>query len=253
MLRSVSATRYVMPLREGGSLPGLVEADDDGMYVTKFRAAGQGLKALVAEVIAAKLAGSLGLPVPELVLVEIDPALGRTEPDPEINELITRSAGVNLGMDFLPKALDYSPARHGVVDGTFASEVVWFDALITNVDRTARNVNLLIWHGQPWLIDHGAALYQHHAARDLVDRAREPFPPIADHVLLPLADALSEADTRLSARIGPEQIRDAVADVPDEWLGEDPAAERDVYQRYLLRRLAAPRAFAEEAMAFREA
>jgi hypothetical protein len=253
MLRSVSATRYVTPLREGGSLPGLVEADDDGMYVVKFRAAGQGLKALVAEIIAGRVAQALGLPVPELVLVEIDPALGRTEPDPEINELITRSAGVNLGIDFLPKALDYNPARHGVVDGRFASEVVWFDALMTNVDRTARNVNLLVWHGKPWLIDHGAAIYQHHAERDLVERAREPFPAIADHVLLPLADELPEADARLGARIGAEQIDDALAQVPDEWLGAEPAGARDVYRRYLLRRLEAPRGFPEEARRLRDA
>src|SRR5947209_10844093 len=173
-----------------------MEADDDGMYVVKFRGAGQGVKALVAEVVAGRVAGALGLPVPELVLVDIDPALGRTEPDPEINDLVTGSAGLNLGIDFLPGALDYSAARAGLADGRFASEVVWFDALMTNVDRTPRNPNLLLWHRRIWLIDHGAALYQHHAAQDLVARAGDPFSLIRDHVLLPLADELPAADTR---------------------------------------------------------
>jgi hypothetical protein len=237
-----------MPLREGGSLPGLMEADDDGMYVVKFRGAGQGAKALVAEVVAARIASGLGLPVPELVLVDVDPALGRAEPDPEINELITGSAGLNLGVDFLPGALDYNPARPGLVDAHFASDVVWFDALMTNVDRTPRNPNLLIWHRRPWLIDHGAALYQHHAEHDLVARAREPFALIADHVLLPLATELSAADERLAARTDAGLIDRALAAVPDEWLGTATAGHRrETYRRYLERRLQAPRAFAEAA------
>ena len=166
MLRSVTATRYVTPLREGGSLPGIVEADDDGLYVVKFRAAGQGLKALVAEVIVGELARAAGLRVPEIVLVELAPELGRTEPDPEINDLVTGSAGVNCGIDFLPGALDYNPARPGAMAAAEASEIVWLDAFTTNVDRTARNPNLLVWHRQTWLIDHGAALYQHHSGHE---------------------------------------------------------------------------------------
>jgi hypothetical protein len=246
MLRTVCATRYAAPLREGGSLPGLVEADDDGMYVVKFRAAGQGLKALVAEVLVGGLALAAGLPVPELVLVKISPRLGRTEPDPEINELVSSSAGLNFGLDFLPGALDFSPARPGDVDPDLASEVVWFDALTTNVDRTARNPNLLLWHGRLWLIDHGAALYQHHAPGDLAARAEEGFPLIGEHVLLPRASALPAADARLSGRLGAEQIDAALADVPDDWLGQDPAGARRSYRDYLLRRLKPPRRFAEE-------
>jgi hypothetical protein len=247
MLRSVVATRYVMPLREGGSLPGLVEGDDLGMYVVKFRGAGQGVKALVAEVVAGRLAALLGLPVPEQVLVEIDPALGRTEPDPEVNELIASSTGLNFGMDFLPKALDYNPAVPRMLDATFASRVVWFDALITNVDRTARNPNLLIWHRQPWLIDHGAALYQHHAGRDLLARAHDAFPLISGHVLLPLAERLEEVDAEMAGRLDEMELREALAPVPDPWMGEDPAASREMYVEYLLERLRPPREFAAEA------
>jgi hypothetical protein len=157
VLRTVTATRYATALREGGSLPGLLEADDDGLYVTKFRAAGQGAKALVAEIIVGELARAAGLPVPEIVLVEVSDQLGRTEPDPEINALVTHSAGLNVGLDFLPGALDYSAARPDTIAASLASQIVWFDALATNVDRTPRNPNLLIWHGEPWLIDHGAA------------------------------------------------------------------------------------------------
>jgi hypothetical protein len=247
MLRTVRATRYAAALREGGSLPGLVEADDDGMYVVKFRAAGQGLKALVAEVLVGGLATAAGLPVPELVLVQVSPQLGRTEPDPEINELVTASAGLNFGVDFLPGALDYSPARPDEIDQGLASEVVWFDALMTNVDRTARNPNLLLWHGRMWLIDHGAALYQHHRPGDLSARAREAFPLIREHVLMPRAGAITAADHRLAARLGAQQIDAALAEVPDEWLGEDPAGARRSYRDYLLTRLEPPRSFAEEA------
>jgi hypothetical protein len=253
VLRTVNATRYVMPLREGGSLPGLIEADDEGMYVLKFRGAGQGRKALVAEVVAAGLARALDLPVPDLVLVEVDLALGRSEPDPEINDLISASAGLNLGVDFLPGALDFNPALPGDVGARFASEVVWFDALMTNVDRSARNPNLLVWHRRTWLIDHGAALYQHHAARPLIQRAADPFSAIADHVLLPLAAEVPDADERLASRLRRQELSDALSLVPDGWLGDDPAAERAVYVDYLAARLTPPRAFAEEARRRREA
>ncbi len=251
MLRTVRATRYVVPFREGSSVPALVEADDDGLYVVKFRAAGQGMKALVAEVIVGELARAAGLPVPELVEVELDPALGRTEPDPEINELITASAGLNLGIDFLPGALEYHPARPGSLTAERASEIVWFDALTTNVDRTPRNPNLLIWHRETWLIDHGAALYQHHSDRDLVARADEPFPMIADHVLLPLASELPAADERLSAGFTDEVVALAVSLVPDEWLGPDAALLRTGYRDYFHARLTEPRVFFSEAEAAR--
>ena len=251
MLRKVVATRYVTPLREGGSLPGLVEADDDGLYVVKFRAAGQGLKALVAEVLVGELARASGLRVPEIVLVELQPELGRTEPDPEIQELVTGSAGLNCGIDFLPGSLDYNPARPGELDPLQASEIVWFDAFTTNVDRTPRNPNLLVWHRQTWLIDHGAALYQHHSDRDLVGRAREPFPLIAEHVLLPLASSLADADERMSEVLDEAAVAAAAGLVPDEWLGLEPAAARGRYVEYLCGRLASPRGFVDEAEAAR--
>jgi hypothetical protein len=253
MLRTVTATRYVTPLREGGSLPGLVEADDDGLYVVKFRGAGQGLKALVAEVIVGELARAAGLLTPELVLAQVSPELGRTEPDPEINELISASSGTNCGVDFLPGALDYNPARAGNIDPQQASAIVWFDALTTNVDRSPRNPNLLVWHGQTWLIDHGAALYQHHSGAPLVPRAKEPFPLIADHVLLPLASELQAADARLAGMLDTQTLTRTVALVPDDWLGADPSSARDEYVAYLSARLTEPRGFVSEAEAARGA
>src|SRR3954447_14084996 len=199
VLRTVTATRYVTPLREGGSLPGLVEADDDGFYVLKFRGAGQGPKALAAEVVAGGGARGLGLPVPELVLIELDPALGAAEPDPEIQELIAASAGINLGVDFLPGALPYTPTEPPGAE--LAADIVWLDALVTNVDRTPKNPNLLWWHDRLWLIDHGAALYFHHATGHDPTHARTRFPAIAEHVLLPYASSLREADERLAPRV----------------------------------------------------
>ena len=241
-LRAVSAHRYVTPLREGGSLPGLMEADDDGLYVVKFRGAGQGPKALVAEVVAGELARALGLLVPELVVVAVDPALAAAEPDPEVQDLIVASAGDNLGVDFLPGALPYTPGAGLVPDPGLAAAVVWFDALVTNVDRTPRNPNLLTWHGRLWLIDHGAALYAHHAGLDPARDAPARFPAIRDHVLLPGAGSIAEADARLA---GPARaaVEAAVAAVPGGWL-EEPAAR---YAEYLRLRLEAPRGFAEEA------
>jgi hypothetical protein len=251
MLRTVEAIRYVAPLREGGSLPGLVEADDDGLYVLKFRGAGQGPKALVAEVVVGELARSLGLPVPELVLVAVDPELGRAEPDPEIQDLIAASPGTNVGVDFLPGSLAYSPASPDQIDPDLAADVVWFDALVTNVDRTPRNPNLLIWHGRPWLIDHGAALYlQHDETLWPHEAARRAFPLIAEHVLLAAASSIADADARLAGRVAPTLVERLVAEVPDAWLGPD-GAERDRrragYVEFFTRRLAAPRGFAQEA------
>jgi hypothetical protein len=242
-LRRVTATRYVTPLREGGSLPGLVEADDDGLYVAKFRGAGQGPAALVAEVLAGELARALGLPVPELVLAELDPELPRAEPDQEIQDLLTASAGTNLGVDFLPGALPFTPGH--AVDPAFAADVVWFDALVTNVDRTPRNPNLLVWHGRTWLIDHGAALYRQHGDAPLADSARAAFAHIADHVLLPAAQPIAAADERLAVRAR-EAVADAAALVPDEWLGERAARRADLVA-FLHARLAPPRDFVEEA------
>jgi hypothetical protein len=245
-LRRVAATRYAAPLREGGSLPGLVEADDDGLYVVKFRGAGQGEGALVAEVLAGELARALGLPVPELVLVELDPDLGRAEPDPEIQELIEASGGLNVGLDFLPGALPFTPAGPALFSPEQAADVVWFDALVTNVDRTPRNPNLLVWHGRPWLIDHGAALFRLHAPGPLAARAHAAFGQIAEHVLLGRAGPLADADARLAPRAA-AAVDAAAARVPDDWLGPDPPARRADLVAFLHARLAAPRAFPEEA------
>jgi hypothetical protein len=245
-LRRVTATRYVTPLREGGSLPGLVEADDDGLYVVKFRGAGQGPAALVAEVLAGELARALGLPVPDLVLAELDPELPRAEPDQEIQDLLSASAGVNLGVDFLPGALPFTPAAAHAIDAAFAADVVWLDALVTNVDRTPRNPNLLVWHGRTWLIDHGAAFYRQHGDAPLADSARAPFAHIADHVLLAFAEPITAADERLAER-AQSAIAGAGALVPDAWLGDDPAARRADLVAFLQARLEQPRDFVEEA------
>jgi HipA-like kinase len=232
-LRTVAAIRYVMPLREGGSLPGLVEADDDGLYVIKFRGAGQGLPALVAEVIVGELARRLGLLVPELVELELDPVLGAAEPDPEIQQLITASAGSNLGVDFLPGALPYTPAGRWRPEDRLAADIVWLDALSTNVDRTPRNPNLLIWHDRLWLIDHGAALYLQHGGLDPVAHAERPFPLIAEHVLLPCAGSIAEAHERLAPVVDSGLLEEVVGMVPDDWL----AGGREVYVDYLNRRV----------------
>jgi hypothetical protein len=248
-LRSVAATLYVTPLREGGSLPGLVEADDDGLYVLKFRGAGQGPKALVAEVVAGELARALGFAVPELTLVELDPAIGRAEPDPEIQDLLLASGGTNLGVDFLPGALPFNPAAGPAPGPELAADVVWLDALVTNVDRTAKNTNLLLWHDRLWLIDHGAALYFHHADADPAEHARRPFPQVAEHVLLPFAGSVMEADERLAPRVDSALLEDVASAVPAEWLG---GGDVRVYVDYLLARLESPRAFAQEAEEARE-
>ena len=250
--RIVTATRYVTPLREGGSLPGLLEADDDGLYVTKFSGAGQGPKALVAELLAGELGRALGLPVPEIVLVELDPALGKAEPDEEIQDLLSRSPGLNLGIDFLPGALPFDPAagaRPGadLPDPALAADIVWFDGLITNVDRTPRNVNLLVWHRRMWLIDHGAALYVHFTWRAPAEHARRPFPQLADHVLLPYAGSIAEADRRLAPLVTRQVLGPIVAAIPTAWLGEDVETQRQAYVDYLMTRLEAPRPFVEEA------
>ena len=248
-LPTIEATRYVTPLREGGSLPALVEASDEGLYVLKFTGAGKGPKALVAEVVAGELARALGFAVPELALVELDPALAVAEPDPEIQDLLQASAGLNLGVDFLPGALPFSAAAGPPPVPELAAEVVWFDALVTNVDRTAKNTNMLLWHDRLWLIDHGAALYFHHAAERDEAHARLPFAAVAEHVLLPFAGSIAAADDRLAPRVTDALLSAVVDAAPGEWLGGD---DRSVYADYLRARLAEPREFVAEAERARE-
>jgi hypothetical protein len=250
-LRNIVATRYVTPLREGGSLPAIVEADDSGMYVLKFRGAGQGPKVLVAEVIVGELARAAGLAMPEIALIELDADLARTEPDPEIQQLIRASAGLNLAFDYLPGSVTFDPIADQP-EALLASSIVWLDAFASNVDRTPRNSNLLMWHRRLWLIDHGAALYFHHGWSQGSDAAANPFVEIKDHVLLKFAGALDEADAAMTNRLVPELIREVVELVPDAWLASDraftsPAAARTAYVEHLSRRLQAPRKFLEEA------
>jgi len=250
-VRTVAVTRYVTPLREGGSLPAIVEADDEGLYVLKFRGAGQGARALIAELVAGELARTLGLPVPEIAFAKLDPDLARTEPDPEIHALIHDSAGLNLAIDYLPGSVTYDPVVHRLPPD-LASRIVWFDAFVTNVDRTPRNTNMLMWHREPWLIDHGATLYFHHSPgwEADADRPRRPFPAIAEHVLLRQATMLEEADPLMAGALNQTVIEQIVALIPDPWLQSDgllSGPARAAYARYLLARLAAPRVFVEEA------
>ena len=242
-LRTVTVSRYVTPLREGGSLPALVEADDDGLYVLKFSAAGHGVLALVAELIAGEIGRALGLPVPEIVFARLDAELARTEPDPEIHALIHDSAGLNLALDYLPGSVNFDPIVHRIA-ADLASRIVWFDAFVSNVDRTPRNTNMLMWHRAPWLIDHGSTLYFHHSPDWEREPARPkaPFPAIRTHVLLPAASAIREEDAVLAAALPPDVLDEVLALVPAEW-----PINRAAYRRYFLERLAAPRTFVEEA------
>jgi len=248
--------RYVAPLREGGSLPAIVEADDLGTYVLKFRGAGQGPKVLIAELLAGEIGRLLGLPIPDIVFAELDPVLGRSEPDPEIQDLIAASAGLNLAVDYLPGAFAFDALDASGLDPELASAIVWFDAYVTNVDRTARNPNMLTWHRKPWLIDHGAALYAQYGGPDFAARARTRFPQIRDHILLSRAAALSEVDHRLAARLTSETIDQLVALIPAIWLEDravpDLARQREAYASYLIDRLEPPRAFVEEAIHARQ-
>jgi hypothetical protein len=251
-LRSLAATRYVTPLREGGSLPAIVEADDQGLYVLKFRGAGQGSNALVAELVAGEIARAAGLTVPELVVMDLDPDLARTEPDPEIQALIRASGGANLALDYLPGATTFDPVVDRP-DEQLASAIVWFDAFVSNVDRTVRNANMLMWHRRLWLIDHGAAFYFHHAGGDYGQRAHDPFSMIKDHVLLTLANVLESVDAAMTARLSASAFRDIVDLVPDAWLDADasfvsPEARRTAYIDYLTARIDGPHTFVEEAI-----
>jgi hypothetical protein len=256
-VRTVQVTRYVTALREGGSLPAIVEADDDGMYVLKFRGAGQGARALVAELLSGEIARALGLSVPEIVFAELDPDLARTEPDPEIFALIRASGGLNLALDYLPGSVMFDPIVEAAA-ADLASRIVWFDAYVMNVDRTPRNPNMLMWHRRLWLIDHGASLYFHHTAgwESGRGRARDAFPPIKDHVLLREAGLLPQIDEELTRRLAPEVIAGILDLAPDAWLeGEtsDPGRARSAYRQYFTERLSAPRAFVEEAIRVRGA
>lgn len=256
-MRKVLATRYVTPLREGGSLPALVEADDDGLYVLKFRGAGQGPKALVAELVAGELARVLGLPVPEIVFAHVDPVLGRTEPDPEIQHLIRASEGLNLAMDFLPGSLAFDASDVATIATELASLIVWFDAFVSNVDRTARNTNMLLWHKQVMLIDHGAALYFHHNWATYRDHIRSPFSVVRDHVLLSAASSMPAADSRAKGSLSAQVIGPVVALLPDDWLTDDPFlpnpdAYRDAYVEYLVNRLDSSEIFLKEAISARD-
>ena len=249
--------RYVVPLREGGSLPAVVDTEDGGQYVVKFSGAGQGPKALVAELLAAGLASLLGLPVPAPAVVTLEDGFGKGEPDPEIQDILRGSVGANFGLAYLPGALAFDPAADRAVDPDLAASVVWFDALITNVDRTVRNTNLLVWRERLWLIDHGASLFFHHNWPGWENRIQSPFPMIKDHVLLHLAGDLAAADARLRPALSEEAVRAVVAAVPDEWLGgealfADLDAHRDAYVRYLLQRLNGPRAWLHEAIVAQE-
>jgi hypothetical protein len=256
MLRTVQATRYVTPLREGGSLPAIIEADDFGLYVVKFRGSGQGALALLAELVAAEIGRGLGLKIPELVFIEIDAALGRNEPDAEIRDLLKRSEGLNLALDYLPGSTMFDPAAGDTADPQLASLAVWFDAFITNVDRTPRNPNLLKWHRQLYLIDHGAALYFHHNWPSIDAMICSPFSAIRSQVLLPWASALDRADSEAHTLLDSNVFTAILGLVPDAWLlpeaGIATAAEkRQAYVRYLAERLAVSSIFVEEAMRVR--
>ncbi|MBC7375456.1 MAG: aminotransferase class I and II [Frankiales bacterium] len=241
-LRTVTATRYVLPLREGGSLPGLMEADDLGTWVVKFTGAGQGRKVLVAEVVVGELARALGLPVPELVLVEVDPVLGRAEPDEEVQDLLRASPGLNLGTDFLPGSLGFDPMAHPVAAG-LASRVLWLDALVGNVDRSWRNPNLLLWHQALWLIDHGASLVFHHDWAKAAAAAQKPY-QAEDHALSSFATERVSAAQALAPLVTRELLVQVTALVPDVWLEGEPGFDgpdqvRTAYVEHLLRRVAA--------------
>lgn len=242
-MRTVRATQYLTPLREGGSVPAIIAADDDGMYVLKFRGAAQGARALIAEVICSELARHLGLPVPQTVLVDLDPVLSKSEPDPEIQAVLAKSGGLNFAIDYLPGALNWEPTLKTQPDADLAARIVWFDAFVENVDRTVRNPNLLAWHDSVYLIDHGAALYWQHAWDDHQARADSKFPMVRQHVLLSLVRDIRAADAALAPLVTETAITAAVSAVPDAWLE---GVERQGYIDHLRARIAT-RSFVEEA------
>ncbi|QKJ29747.1 aminotransferase class I and II [Mucilaginibacter mali] len=255
-LRTVNVTRYVTPLREGGSLPAIAEADDGFLYVIKFRGAGQGVKALIAELIGGEIARKIGFKIPEIVFANLDTAFGRTEPDEEIQDLLKASVGLNLALHYLSGAITFDRSVT-VVEPMLASKIVWMDCLLTNVDRTPRNTNMLTWHRELWLIDHGAALYFHHSWYNWEEQAKRPFVQVKDHVLLPYATELEAVDPELKAIITPEVIRGIVGLIPDEWIAtewqETPDEVRDIYARFLETRIASSHIFLNEAQHARAA
>ena len=255
-IRTVNITRYVTPLREGGSLPAIVEADDEFLYALKFRGAGQGVKALVAELLGGEIARALGLRVPEIVFAQVDPAFGRTEPDEEIQDLLKASEGLNLALHYLSGAITFDPVVT-TVDATLASQIVWLDSFLTNVDRTPRNTNLLMWHKELWLIDHGAALYFHHSWEAWKEQSERPFVQVKDHVLLPWATELESIDKTSHQILTKERIADIVSLLPDEWINNSsyPQGEdvRRVYKDFLCNRLSHSSTFVNEAQNARKA
>jgi hypothetical protein len=256
-LRTVNVTRYITPLREGGSLPAIAEADDGFMYVLKFRGAGQGVKSLIAEIIGGEIARALGLRVPELVFANLDEAFGRTEPDEEIQDLLKASVGLNLALHYLSGAITFDPVVT-TVDAKLASQIVWLDCLITNVDRTVRNTNMLMWHKELWLIDHGASLYFHHSWQNFEEQSKRPFVQVKDHVLLPQAGLLDEVDNECKTILTPDVIRTIVNTVPDEWLtdaesNESAEEKKQIYVQFLESRIAVSEIFVKEAKYAREA
>jgi hypothetical protein len=255
-IRTVDIIRYVTPLREGGSLPAIVEADDGFLYVLKFRGAGQGIKALIAEIIGGEIARAAGLKVPEIVFATVDPAFGRSEPDEEIQDLLKRSEGLNLALHYLSGAITFDPTVT-TIDPTLASQIVWLDCFITNVDRTVRNTNMLMWHKELWLIDHGAALYFHHSWTAWEEQSLRPFFQVKDHVLLPWASELEAVNQMFRSLLTPDKIRFILSLIPDEWLVTDasptPEESRAVYYQFLTARLAASPTFLKEAQHAREA
>ena len=250
-LRSVNVTRYVTPLREGGSMPAIAEADDGFLYVIKFRGAGQGPRALIAELIGGEIARTLGLNVPELVFATLDEAFGRTEADEEIQDLLKFSVGLNLGLHYLSGSITYDPAVNSI-DDHLASKIVWLDALLMNMDRTCRNTNMLIWHKELWLIDHGASLYFHHSWQNWEEQAEKPFTLIKDHVLLAHAKELKLVDEQFKTLLTGDRIKEIVSLIPDEWL-EDTAFQsteehRSAYISFLERRINKSEIFVNEAL-----
>jgi len=250
-IRHVNVTRYVTPLREGGSMPAIAEADDGFLYVLKFRGAGQGSKALIAELIGGEIARALGLRVPEIVFATLDEAFGRTEGDEEIQDLLKASVGLNLGLHYLSGAITYDPAVTKL-DEKLASQIVWLDSFLLNVDRTVRNTNMLWWHKELWLIDQGAALYFHHSWQNWEEKAQQPFAKIKDHVLLQRATRLTEVDKEFKLLLTNERIQNIVSLIPDEWLSDNAPfksaeAHKQAYARFLINRLAYSENFEKDA------
>lgn len=250
-LRTVNVIRYVTPLREGGSLPAIAEADDGFLYVLKFRGAGQGVKSLIAELIGGEIARAIGLKVPEIVFANLDEAFGRTEPDQEIQDLLKASVGLNLALHYLSGAITYDPSIIKI-DPIPASQIVWMDCLLTNVDRTSRNTNMLVWNKELWLIDHGAALYFHHSWHNWEKQANRPFIQVKDHVLLQQATCLDTVDAQIKLILTADRLRSIVSLIPDEWLTgelnfETPGHYRQAYTQFLVSRIAQSIIFVKEA------